>query len=125
MTYKLHLHAGKLGVLYDSGITNLDAQSASADFKKSADYICIRTKASYMVWYRSIFRNGKDTTASRLAAGVAFWFKAFWLVFVMCGAALIKRDGRFYSDYFKGLREGRKSVQSEPFKSLPPYFIKQ
>ena len=125
MTYKLHLNSGKLGVLYDSGITNLDAQSASADFKKSADYICNRTKASYMVWYRSLFRNGKDTAASRLAASFAFWFKALWLVFVMCGAALIKRDGRFCSEYFRGLREGRKAVHSELFKVLPPYFIKQ
>lgn len=123
MTYKLHLNTGKLGVLYDSGITNLDARTSSAGFKKSADFIYTRTKASYMIWYRSIFRNGKDTTTSRLAAGIAFWLKAFWLVLVMCGAALIKHDGRFYSEYFRGLREGRKAVRTPEFRNLPKYYI--
>jgi GT2 family glycosyltransferase len=120
-TYKLYCNGGLLGVIYDAGITNLDAQSSSAAFRKSSDHIYVRTKAQYMIWYRSIFRNGSDTAVSRLAAAIAFGLKALWLLFVMCGAAIIKLDGRFVSSYFKGLRDGMRAVRSPEFRSLPPY----
>ena len=119
--YKFYLNGGRLGVLYDAGVTNLDAQSSSAAFRKSSDHIYVRTKAQYMIWYRSIYRNGRDTEASRLSTAIAFGLKALWLVFVMCGAAIIKWDGRFVSSYFKGLRDGMRAVRSPEFRSLPPY----
>ncbi len=122
-TYKLHLNTGKLSVLYDTGITNLDAQSSSAGFKKSAEYIYIRTKASYMIWYRSIYRNGKDTAWSRIISAAAFWLKSLWLAFVMSGVSVVKFDVRVISSYSKGLRDGRKAVRTDGFKSLRPYCL--
>ena len=119
--YKFYLNGGRLGVLYDAGVTNLDAQSSSAVFRKGSDHIYVRTKAQYMIWYRSIYRNGRDTAVSRLAAAIAFGLKALWLVFVMFGAAIIKWDGRFVSSYFKGLRDGMRAVHLPEFQSLPPY----
>ena len=122
-TYKIHLNTGKLGVLYDAGITHLDAQSSSAGFKKSAEYIYTRTKASYMIWYRSIYRNGRDTAGSRVISASAFCLKSLWLTFVMFGAAVVKLDVRFLSLYFKGLLDGRKAVRTDEFKSLRPYCL--
>ena len=122
-SYKMHVNTGRLGVLYDSGITNLDAQSSSAGFKKSAEYIYTRTKASYMIWYRSIFRNGKDTAWSRIISATAFCFKTLWLSFVMSIAAVIRLDGHFVSLYFRGLRDGRRAVRADGFKSLRPYCL--
>ncbi len=124
-SYKLHSNGGRLGVLYDSGVTNLDAKSSSAAFRKSAEHIYVRTKASLMIWYRSIYRNGKDTATSRFLAAIAFGFKTLWLTLVMCGAAVIKWDARFVSSYFKGLRDGWKAVHSPEFKSLPPYCLEK
>jgi hypothetical protein len=120
-TYKFYSNGGHLGVLYDSGVTNLDAQSSSAAFRKSAEHIYVRTKAQYMVWYRSIYRNGKDTAVSRLASAISFGFKTFWLMLVMCGAAIIKWDRHFISSYIKGLRDGIRAVCSSEFRNLPPY----
>lgn len=125
MFYKLFSNNGRLGVLYDAGITNLDAQSSSAVFRKSSEHIYVRTKASFMIWYRSIYRNGKDTATSRFLAAIAFGFKTLWLTLVMCGAAVIKWDSRFITSYFKGLRDGWKAVHSPEFKSLPPYCLKR
>ena len=119
--YKFYSNGGRLGILYDSGVIHLDARSASGVFQKSQEYIYVRTRALYMNWYRSLYRNGKDTAASRLAAAIAFGFKALWLVSVMCGAAIIKWDGRFVSSYFKGLRDGMRAVRSPEFRNLPPY----
>ena len=120
-SYKLHANSGRLGVLYDSGITHLDAQSSSGAFRKSPDHIYIRTKASLMTWWRMCYKTGKDTSGSRLLAAIAFGFKSIWLFLVMCFAALIKWDGRYLTAYCKGLRDGRREVHSADFQNLPPY----
>ena len=119
--YKFYSNGGRLGILFDSGVIHLDAKSASGVFQKSQEYIHVRTRAMYMNWYRSFYRNGKDTVVSRLAAAIAFGLKALWLLFVMCGAAIIKWDRRFISSYFKGLRDGIRAVRSLEFRNLPPY----
>ena len=121
MSYKLHSNSGRLGVLYDSGITNLDAQSSSGAFRKSPDHIYIRTKASLMTWWRMCYKTGKDTSGSRFLATTAFGFKSFWLFLVMCFAALIKWDGHYLTAYCKGLIDGWREVHSDDFQNLPPY----
>ena len=121
MFYKLHSNYCRLGVLYDAGITNLDAQSSSGAFRKSAEHIYIRTKASLMTWWRMCYKNGKDTACSRALASIAFGFKSAWLFLVMCVAALIKWDCHYLTSYCKGLRDGRKEVHSPDFQNLPSY----
>lgn len=120
-TYKLHLNSGRLGVLYGSGITNLDAQSSSGAFKREPEYLHTRTKAMFMVWWRTCFKNGKDTAWTRFSAATAFFLKALWLIPVMTAAAIEKRDARVLSSYFRGLRDGWKAVHSPEFIALPPY----
>lgn len=124
-TYKLHLNGGRLGVLYDAGVTNLDAQSSSGSFRRSPEHIYVRTKAQYMIWYRCIYRNGKDTPVSRLISATAFGLKAFWLTFVMCGATVFKLDKSIIVNYMKGLRDGFKAVHSQEFRSIPSYYLKK
>lgn len=120
-SYKLHANSGRLGALYDAGITNLDAKSSSGAFRKSAEHIYIRTKASLMTWWRMCYKNGKDTTCSRSLALIAFGFKSAWLFLVMCVAALIKWDCHYLTSFCKGLRDGRIEVHSPDFQNLPPY----
>lgn len=121
MFNKLHRNGGKLGILYDSGITNLDAQSSSGTFRKSPDHIYIRTKASLMTWWRMCYKTGKDTRGSRIPAAIAFGFKSIWLFLVMSFASLIKWDGHYLTAYCKGLQDGRREVHSDDFQNLPPY----
>lgn len=116
MSFKLYRNGGRLGVLYDSGIRYLDAGSSSTAFKKSPDRIYIRTKASFMIWWRSCYKYGADTAGSRVLAALAFLFKTIWLFPVMCVAV---RPG----SYIRGLRDGWKEVHSEAFRSLPPYCL--
>lgn len=121
MTYKLHVNHGRLGVLYDSGITNLDAQSSSSAFRKDATYFYVRTKAMFMVWWRTCFKTGKDTAWTRSLSATAFSLKALWLILVMAAAAIAKRDLKVLSSYFRGLRDGWTDVHSPEFRALPPY----
>ena len=120
-TYKLHCNGGFLGVLYGSGIRNLDARSSSDGLRRGSSHILIRTKAFFMIWWRSIYRNGKDTPASRLLAAAAFSLKMLWMVPVMSGASLIKWDGKYISGFFKGLGSGWREVHSTGFRNLPKY----
>ena len=119
--YKLYRRGGRLGILYNSGITNLDAQSSSGVFRKGAEYFYVRTKAMFIVWWRTCLKNGKDTAWTRFLAATAFSFKAIWLVPVMTTVAIVKRDVRVLSSYFSGLRDGWKDVHFPGFKALPPY----
>lgn len=114
--YKLFRNGGRLGVLYDSGIQNLDAGTSSTAFRKSPERIYVRTKASFMIWWRSIYRNGKDTAWSRFLAAAAFGLKIIWLIPAMCVAGKI-------GSYFQGLREGWKAVHMAEFRALPPYIL--
>lgn len=116
MSFKLFRNGGRLGVLYDSGIQNLDAGSSSTTFKKSPNRIYVRTKASFMIWWRSCYRYGTDTAWSRFLAGCAFLFKTIWLLPVMCAAG---RPGA----YLRGLRDGWKEVHSEAFQAIPAYSL--
>ena len=120
-SFKLHANHGRLGILYDAGITNLDAQSSSGTFRKGAEYFYVRTKAMFMVWWRTCLKNGKDTVWSRFLAATAFLLKALWLIPVMTAAAIAKRSFRVLSSYFRGLRDGWKDVHSPEFQNLPPY----
>lgn len=120
-TYKLYSNAGRLGVLYNSGIINLDAQSSSGVFRKSAEHVYVRTKASFMIWWRTCFKTGKDTTCSRVSAALAFGFKTLWLFLVMCAAVLVKWDAHLLGSYCKGLHDGWQEVHSASFQNLPPY----
>lgn len=115
-TYKLYRNGGRMGVLYDAGIQNLDAGTSSTAFRKSPERIYVRTKASFMIWWRSIYRNGKDTAWSRFLAAAAFGFKTIWLIPAMCVAGKI-------GSYFRGLREGWKAVHTAEFQALPPYIL--
>ena len=115
-TYKLYRNGGRLGVLYDAGIQNLDAGTSSAAFRKSPERIYVRTKTSFMIWWRSICRNGKDTAWSRFLAAAAFGFKTIWLIPAMCVAGKI-------GSYFRGLRDGWKAVHTAEFQALPPYIL--
>ena len=121
ISYKLHFNGGRLGVLYDSGVENLDAQSFSGAFRRSPEYISTRIQASFMAWWRSCYRTGADTAFSRTAAALAYMFKVLWLVPVHCAAALVKLRPGYISSYFGGLRDGWKAVHTSGFRSLPSY----
>jgi GT2 family glycosyltransferase len=115
-SFKLFRNGGRLGVMYDSGIRNLDAGSSSTAFKKSPNRIYVRTKASFMIWWRCCYRYGTDTAWSRFLAVCAFLFKTIWLLPVMCAAG---RPGA----YLRGLRDGWKEVHSEAFQAIPAYSL--
>ena len=123
VSYKLYRNGGRLGIRYDSGASNLDARSSSDRYRRDPERFRIRSQALLMTWWRSLYRNGKDTTLSRLLAGTAFTFKALWLTLVMAGSALFLLKPKVFTAHLRGLRDGWKAVHAETFRALRPYIF--
>lgn len=121
MSYKLYLNGGRLYVLYGAGTDNLDGATSSGAYRRSPDRIRIRTMASFMVWWRTCYRNGTDTPYTRFIAGSAFALKALWTVPVMAAASLVTLNPRMLPSYFKGLADGWRAVHDPSFTALGKY----
>ena len=121
LSYKLHVNGGKLGVLYDSGVKNLDAGSSSTAFKKSPDRLHLMAKATLMVWWRSVYRNGLDSLWTRLLSLLAFCPKVLWQCVGIFLYSLLHLSPRTALSYWSGLLDGIRSVRSEAFRSLSPF----
>ena len=122
-SYKLFRNGGRLGILFNSGITHLDGQTASGLFRKSSEHLYIRTKASFMIWWRSCYKTGKDTLLSRFKSAFAFGFKVLWLFPIFCFASIIKLNGHYLLSYLSGLYDGWREVHSVEFQNLLPYVL--
>jgi GT2 family glycosyltransferase len=115
--YKVYRNGYKLGVLYNAGITNLNAQSTSAIFRKSSDFFYVRTKAMFCIWWRSCFLPSED----KAITAISFLLKAVWLFLVMCMAAIVLLKISIIPNYLRGLRDAWQYVHYNKFKSLTPY----
>lgn len=116
--YKLHANGFRLGILYDSGIENLDGCSSSHAFRKSRERMYIRTKASFIIWWRTCFRSGNTPDSVRWSAAICFALKTFWLFFVVCGAAVATRKFHMVPSYVSGWRDGWSFVHSATYKAI-------
>jgi GT2 family glycosyltransferase len=119
--YKIHQNGYKLGVLFDAGVKNLNANSASSAFRRSSGYFYTRTKAMFCIWWRSCFIPSK----LKLITAMAFSIKTVWLLVVMSLAAIVSLKSSILLGYLQGLREGWRYTRTETFKLLAPYVLPQ
>lgn len=121
--YKLHVNGGRLGILYDSGVKNLDGKSASGAFQKDDNKFYVRSFASFLIWHRTIFAIAQSRLY-KLYSLIAFIFKAMWLFIVNVLAGLVMLKPRMPILYIKGLWDGCKYVRTVEYKSIPSFRIK-
>ena len=124
-SYKVHANGFRLGVLYDSGCRNMDGGSWSGMFRHGRQWMHTRTMASFIIWWRLIYRTGRDTAASRLLAVAGFAVKAAWLLAIMVVLSLVRLSPACVGSYVSGLRDGMRFVRSERFRSLRSYILKR
>ncbi|WP_297900471.1 hypothetical protein [uncultured Parabacteroides sp.] len=123
--YKLYKNGFRLGILYDSGISHLNGGSSSSAFRKSPQWMYIRTKASFVIWWRTCYKPGDTSLVERVLALLAFGIKTVWLFFIVCLAAVIGKNRSFIFHYIKGVMDGWCFVHSTYFRFLPNYVIRQ
>lgn len=124
-TYKLHKNGFRLGVLFDSGIENLDGGTSSDSFRKSPQRMYVRSKAQFLVWWRTCYNLRNTTAWNKGLTAFCFMLKAVWLCLVMCGVALVRCRPAMLTQYLKGLKDGWKFVHTTDFHSLRNYIVSE
>lgn len=121
--YKLHLNGYKLGILYDSGIVNLDGKTSSGNYQKNPQKFYVRSKASYIIWYRTIYNLPTRKDLDKFYTAIMYGIKALWLLLInICaGIRLLSIKIPYY--YLTGIIDGIKYTKSEEFKRIHPYIL--
>ena len=120
-SYKFFLNGYRCGVLYDSGVKNLDAKTSSGTYHKSDRMFYTRSFGMFATWWRMIYQ-------SRDKRWLSAWLyvnKSMWQLFVHLCLGLVKLNLKIPYNYVKGFSDGWKYVHSEEFRALPPYIIRK
>lgn len=114
--YKLYVNGGKLGILYHSGVMNLDGQTASATHKQTIQRYYIRAKASAIIWHRTVYSVYPNSYTI-----CVFVAKQLWLLLVNIVAAIVLFHPKIPILFMQGVRDAYRYCHSASYQSLPPY----
>lgn len=118
-SYKLFMNGFKCGVLYDSGVKNLDAKSSSSIYHKTDKKFYIRSYGMFATWWRMIYTSRDKQWLSALLFGL----KAWWQLNLHVLLGIVKLNVKIPLNYMKGLKDAWVFVHSDEFKAIPPYII--
>lgn len=120
---KLYKNGHKLGILYNLDVKHLDASASSGNYRKSSNRMYVRSKATFIIWWRTCYNLNKVSPLSKMLAACSYMFKAIWLFFVMCGVAIMWLKPSVVKFYVKGIYDGWKYVHSSQYKTLKNYIL--
>lgn len=120
-SYKIYLNGYKNGVLYDSGVINLDAKTSSGSYHKSEKKFHTRSYGMFVIWWRMIYLS-RD---KKYLSFVLYLVKAIWLMIVNIMAGIIMRNLKIPYNYVKGIWDAWKYVHSREYKAIPPYIVNE
>lgn len=103
--YKLYANGGRLGILYDSGVRNLDGRTASGDYQRDERKFYVRSFASLAIWHRTIY-SCQSSFLGRLYCLLVFSVKVVWLFVVNVVAGVCMGNVRIPWLYVKGVGDG-------------------
>lgn len=118
-SYKLFRNGYKSGVLYDSGVKNLDAKTSSGVYHKTEKKFYTRSYGMFATWWRMIYTSRDKQWLSALLFGL----KAWWQLNLHVLLGIVKLNVRIPLNYIKGLKDAWAFVHSDEFKAVPPYVI--
>ena len=123
-SYKLHVNGGKMYLLYGSGATNLNAKTASGNYRSKATMFYTRARLGFCVWWRTIYEVRKMEMKD---GGVpwdvvmAYVLKACWLAVVNVVAGMCYLNPKIPYYYVKGIADGWNFVHSDKYKKIWNY----
>lgn len=117
--YKFFLNGYKSGVLYDSGVKNLDAKTSSGVYHKTEKKFYTRSYGMFATWCRMIYTSRDKQWLSALLFGL----KAWWQLNLHVLLGIVKLNVKIPINYMKGLKDAWAFVHSDEFKAIPPYII--
>lgn len=118
-SYKLFLNGYKSGVLYESGVKNLDAKTSSGVYHKNDKKFYTRSFGIFATWWRMIYTSRDKQWLSASLFGL----KAWWQLNLHILFGIVKLNAQIPYNYMKGLKDGWNFVHSDEYKAIPPYII--
>lgn len=118
-SYKLFVNGFKCGVLYDSGVKNLDAKTSSGVYHKTEKKFYTRSYGMFATWWRMIYTSRDKQWLSALLFGL----KAWWQLNLHVLLGIVKLNVKIPLNYMKGIKDAWVFVHSDEFKAIPPYII--
>lgn len=123
MFNKLYKNGKKLGILYNANISHLDGKSNSANYHKDITKFYIRSKASFILWYRICYNLKSSNYFRKTYSFISFFIKLIWLIPIHLIASIKLRSIKVFYNYTKGIYDGIKYVNSEEYRKIPNYIL--
>lgn len=120
-SYKIYLNGFRSGVLYDSGVKNMDAKTSSGVYHKNNKKFYTRSFGIFATWWRMIYKSRDKKWLSALLFGL----KAGWQLNLHILLGMVKMNVKIPYNYMKGLKDGWAFVHSDEFRAIPSYVINQ
>ena len=118
-SYKFYLNGYRSGVLYDSGVKNLDAKTSSAVYHHDDKKFYTRSFGIMATWWRMIY----TVRDKRWLSALLFGMKVWWQLNVHILLGLAKLNIKIPYNYLKGLKDAWDFVHSEAYQSIPSYIL--
>lgn len=115
-THKLPVNGRRLFILFGDDATHLNSGNSSTAFRKGSKRMYIRSKNTFIIWWRCIYE--PQPQASKI---IAFAGRTTWNILVAASASIIKLRPSFLSQFITGLRDGMRYVRSDAYKNMPKY----
>lgn len=118
--YKLYRNGGKIGLLFDSGVTHCNGRTASQSYHKDTNRFSIRVKVQFILWHRMIYLPSESMN-KRVSHAVQFCLKSLCMIPAHLIAAILYRDITIPLSFIIGLYQGFTFTRTFKYKSLRPY----
>lgn len=122
-TYKIQVNNYRLGVLYDSNITNLDGKTSSRAYQQNNLKFYTRSKAHLIIWWRIIFNLPTRSVGDKTYTLALFSLKIIWLFFINTLAALLIMKPKIPYYYIKGIIDGIRYIKKNRNNLSASYII--
>lgn len=125
LSYKAYVNGYRLGLLYDSGMEHLDGKASSGNFRNNPQWMFVRTKAQFIIWWRTCYKRYERYVPSGVFTALCFIVKTLWVFAVIVLAGLVTRRLNLIALYLKGIRAGWMYVHSEQYYTCGNYIVKR
>jgi len=123
MFQKVFKNGYNLLVSYDSGAIHLNAKSSSRLFQRSSEKFYTRSKALYMLWYRSCYQLDNNSKFKKVIVACCFFIKQLHLLSIHIITALVNKDAGIFFKFIKGNFDGINESKRK-LKLIPNFILR-
>lgn len=113
--HKVFVNGHILIVHYNCGIEHLDGKSSSAGYHKNVQKFYIRSKGSFILWWRTCYQIRPHKTFMSLI----YCIKVLWLFIVNLASCVVLRNITIPYLYMKGIYDAWIYVHSDEYQQVP------